>query len=240
MPQQVNLCLPILRKQKSRFAAQTLAQALVIVCLVGGVLSAAWVWNLSRASDSLNATLAAQTKELDGLRVALEQSRASTGPAEAAMVQQVQQRKLELQQREIVLGVLSEGLFQPGRGHAARLQLVAHTIPAQAWVTQIRSDERLLEVSGYTLEPSALNDWVGKLAASALLKGQTLSTVKVESLKPESILMPAATATTSRTASQPAIALPPVWSFSLLSSAATPSAGIAVSAVPAASTGSRP
>ena len=55
MPQQVNLCLPILRKQRRRFAAQSLVQALAVLLLVGGALSAAWVWNLNLASDSLKA-----------------------------------------------------------------------------------------------------------------------------------------------------------------------------------------
>jgi Tfp pilus assembly protein PilN len=225
MPQQVNLCLPILRKQKSRFAAQSLAQALAVLLALGGALSAVWVWSLNGASDSLRITLASQTRELEGLRVAMEQSKLSSGPAQEAMAQEIKLRKAELQQREKVLSALNQGLFQPDHGHAARLQLVAQTIPAVAWVTQIRADDRLLEVSGYTLEPSALNDWVGKLAASTLLKGQALSTVKVESVRPESLQTPAA-ATVPQAATKPegaaamaqaASVRPAVWSFSLLS-----------------------
>ncbi len=228
MPQQVNLCLPILRKQRRRFAAQSLVQALAVLLLVGGALSAAWVWNLNLASDSLKVTLAAQTQELDGLRVALVQSKANAGPADAAMVSQVQQRKQELLQREKVLAALRQGLVSPGQGHAARLALVATTIPSEAWVTHIKVDDRLLEVTGYTLEPSVLNDWVGKLSHSPLLQGQALSTVKVESVKPE-FVQPVATnamplAMAGSVAAVPAtrapVALPPRWAFSLLSSVA--------------------
>lgn len=228
MPQQVNLCLPILRKQKSRFAAQTLAQALAVLLVAGGGLSAAWVWSLNAASDSLRATLASQARELEGLRAASEQSKVSSGPAQEAMAQEVKLRKSELQQREKMLAALNQGLYESGHGHAARLQLVAQTIPSVAWVTQIRADDRLLEVGGYTLEPAALNDWVGKLAASALLQGQVLSTVKVESVKPES-LEAAVAATVQQGAARPegaasaarvAIVRPAMWSFSLLSSMA--------------------
>jgi Tfp pilus assembly protein PilN len=230
MPQQVNLCLPLLRQQKKRFAAQTLAQALALILIVSGVLGAAWIWNLNQASTSLKATLEAQAKELDGLRAVLDQNKASAAPAQDALALEIKRRKAELEQREKVLAALSQGVFQPGKGHAARLQLVAQTIPAVAWITQIRADDRQLEVTGYTLEPSALNDWVAKLADSPLLKGQALSTVKVESAKPES-LQPVVIPTAQQAAAKPenaasmatAVArpaLPPLWSFNLLSSMA--------------------
>lgn len=233
MPQQVNLCLPILRKQKSRFAAQTLVQALAAFLVTGAVLSAAWVWSLQGATDSLRATLASQTRELEALRAAAEQSKVNSGPAQEAMAQEVKLRKAQLQQREKVLAALNQGLYVPGYGHAARLQLVAQTIPPVAWVTQIKADERSLEVGGYTLEPAALNDWVGKLTASALLQGQTLSTVKVEGVKSESLQpesqQAAAFVTAQKGAISPAGAAnmvqavngrPAMWSFSLLSSMA--------------------
>jgi Tfp pilus assembly protein PilN len=124
---------------------------------------------------------------------------------------------------------LQQGHIQPGFGHAARLQLVAQTIPSAAWVTQITADERALEVAGYTLEPAVLTIWVNRLADSPLLKGQSLSTVKVDSARPDTVLPgavavgqavrpPAGPASTAQAASQPA--LPTVWSYTLLSSMA--------------------
>ena len=103
MPQQVNLYLPILRKQKESFTAQTLAQALLILLVGGGALSAAWVWNLQRASSSLQQTLDAQGKELTSLRAALEASRASAGPVQAALTHELAQQRGELQKRQGVL-----------------------------------------------------------------------------------------------------------------------------------------
>jgi Tfp pilus assembly protein PilN len=224
MPQQVNLCLPILRKQEKRFAAQSLAQALAVVLLVGGSLAAAWIWNLNAAAASLQATLASQSKELDDLRVTLERANASAGQLESPLVQELKQRKLELQQRQSVLEALSQGLFETGQGHSARLRLVAQTIPAVAWLTQIKADDQLLELSGYTLEPAALNDWVSKLAASPLLQGQSLNTVKVEGVKPTNTLVQAPPGSTAPAASGPAgvsDVKPTMWSFSLLSKVAT-------------------
>ena len=190
MPQQVNLYLPILRKQKESFTAQTLAQALLILLVGGGALSAAWVWNLQRASSSLQQTLDAQGKELTSLRAALEASRASAGPVQAALTH--------------VLDALSQGVVLPGQGHAARLRLVAQTIPPQVWIGTLKTDSDVLAVSGQTLAPEALNDWVGKLAASPLLQGQTLSAVKVEQIAPSAA--PAGVAS---------------WSFTLVSRVAS-------------------
>jgi len=172
------------------------------------------VWNLRLATDSLKMTLATQTKELDDLRAALERTKSSSGPADAAMTQEVKQRKLALEQRQNVLTALSQGLFQPGRGHAARLQLVAQTIPAVAWVTRLKTDEQLLEITGYTLEPAALNDWVSRLAASSLLQGQTLSSIHVEGVKPGDVAAAPATSAPTSLAAR--------WSFNLLSQVAVP------------------
>jgi len=224
MAQQVNLCLPVLRKQSARLSAQSLALVLGACVVVGGALSASWLYSLGQASTLLKTQLDAQTRELDALRTAIEQRSKSDGPAQQALAQDIKNRKQTLQQREAVLAALSQGLFEPGRGHAARLHLVAQSIPEQAWITQVRADAQLLEVSGFTLDPEALNAWVGRLAASDLLAGQRLSTVKVESVKPDApALLPAAAPVSAASAMRAAAPVAaPRWSYTLLSSVAAP------------------
>lgn len=109
--------------------------------------------------------------------------------------------------------------------------MVAQSIPSAAWVTQITADERVLEVAGYTLEPAVLTLWVNRLAESPLLKGQSLSTVKVDRVKPDTVLPGAvaggqAARTPSAAASMPQAtsqnSTPPIWSYALLSSMAPP------------------
>ena len=214
MPQQINLYLPLLRKRKESFTAQTLVQALVIVLLGGAVVTAAWVWNLQRAADSLRQTLQAQDKELGTLRDALASAQSSAGPDRVALLREQELRQTELQRRQQVLAAITQGIHEPGRGHAARLLLVAQTIPGTAWVRTIQTDETRLDVVGYTLVPEALNDWVGKLAASDLLRGQTLDAIKVERLP-----APAASAAGA----------PAQWSFHLVSRAALVAPALAAS-----------
>jgi Tfp pilus assembly protein PilN len=104
---------------------------------------------------------------------------------------------------------LEHGLVRPGGGHAARLRLVAQSIPAQVWVTEMKTDETQFEVSGFTIEPAVLSEWVAMLTASPLLEGQKISAVNLENA---STTMLKTMGGTSR----------PVWSFRLLSAMPLP------------------
>lgn len=227
MPQQINLCTPILLTQKRYFSAQTMAQALAVFVLLGGGLCAYWVWSLNSASEGFRQTLATQAQELASLQAAIAQGKVGTGPLDAALAQQLQRHQLDLQQRQSLLEALQRGLFRPGWGHAARLQLVARSIPAQVWVTELMADDHQLTLTGFTLEPAALNDWVSRLAASALLQGQQLSTVKVEQASAAALkTLGAAPAPGSASA---VVATPqPMWSFTLVSALGKPGIGAGV------------
>lgn len=206
MPRQINLCTPILLTQKRYFSAQTLLQALAVFVVVGGGLCAYWVWSLNFASEGFRRSLATQSRELESLQLALAQSKAGAAPIETAAIQELQARRAELAQREKIFEQSQRGRFRLGWGHAQRLQLLARSIPPQVWLTEVKADEIQLEVSGYTLEPAALNDWVGKLAASPLLEGQKLTTVKVENSGAAAVKT----------------ALRPIWSFNLVSAVGLP------------------
>lgn len=180
MPQQINLCNPIFLTQKHYFSALTMARALGVFVLLGGALTGYWSWNLQTVSEGYRKTVIANQREVDQLKAAIQVNKANSAPADAALVQELELRRNELQQRVQWLEELRRGLVRDGEGHAARMQLVARTIPAQAWVTEITATDRQLELAGYTVEPASLNAWVMRLADSSLLKGQQLSLVKVE------------------------------------------------------------
>ncbi len=209
MPQQVNLCLPLLRKQKDRFSAHTLAQGTAALLLLGGILGGVWVWQLNLASASLRDTLAAQTKDLTTLRTAVASTQANAGPNQHNPNQSLTQRQTQLKQRQKILDTLQQGLVRPGWGHSARLQTVAQSIPSAVWVTRLKATDRQLDVAGFTLEPAALNDWRARLGQSPLFQGQALSTVTVDSVR----LDASAVATTAK---------PPMWSYTLQSNLAAP------------------
>ena len=207
MPQQINLSNPIFLVQKRYFSATTMARALGVFLLLGGLLSAYWSWALVALNTGYQQSVASSQREIERLQAAIQARRAATGLADAAAVQELEARKTELQQRELLLRELKRGLLRDGQGHAARLQLLARSIPPQAWITEVKADDLRLELSGYTLEPAALNGWVARLADSPLLEGQQLSLVKVERVKPEAV--PAGSAAT------PAVT-GPLWSYTLV------------------------
>lgn len=227
MAQQINLCTPILLTQKRYFSAHTMAIALGVFLLLGGGLCGVWVWNLAQGVAVFNQTSTAQAREVDTLKAAIQQSKAAAAPVDPALQAQLQARRNALAQREALREALKEGLFRPGWGHSDRLTWVARSIPAPVWITDIKMDSNRFEVTGFTLEPSALNEWVDQLAISPLMQGLKLSTVKVENASVAARAAVVATAPASSASGAPAR---PVWSFHLLSVEPIVPAALAASA----------
>lgn len=224
MPQQINLCTSIFLTKKRYFLAVTMAQALAVFVLLGGGLCAYWVWSLDVLAADYQQSATVYQREIERLQTAIRVNKASTGPADAALVQELQARRAELQQRQQLLEDYRRGLVQEGRGHAARLQLLAQSIPSQVWVAEVKADADRLELRGFTLEPALLNDWMDRLAISPLLQGQKLSAVKVERVGEELRQVAGAAVVPSASTATPAVrAQPPaVWSFTLVSAVTAP------------------
>ncbi len=218
MAQQINLCNPIFLTQKRYFSASTMARSLGVFVLLGGLLSGYWSWTLQSLSAGYQQSVSNNQREITRLQAAIQANRANAAPADAAQVRDLQARQTELQQRELLLLELKRGLLREGYGHAARLQLVARSIPPQAWVTEIRADDLRLELSGYTQEPAALNGWVARLADSPLLEGQQLSVVKVER-----VINDARSGTPAMVTAQAGSG--PLWSYTLVTAVAPVAAG---------------
>lgn len=214
MPQQINLCTPILLTQKRYFSAHTMAIALGVFLVLGGALCGTWVWNLDHAGESFQQSLATHAGELESLQNAIQRSKANAAPVDPALLAQLQTRRNAVAQRVKVKEALTEGMFLPGWGHSDRLTWVARSIPAPVWITEIRMDATRFEVTGFTLEPAALNDWVDKLSTSPLMQGLKLATVKVENTSMTANPAPIAAVSAASAPVAPARA---VWSFNLVS-----------------------
>jgi Tfp pilus assembly protein PilN len=213
MPQQINLCTGILTAQKQRFTARTMLPALAVFVALGGALIAAGAWSLQRSADGYRATLDAQSAEIKTLQAAIAQSRANAAPVDPALLQQLQDRRIAVKEREKVLAEVQQGMFRQGEGHSDRLLMVARSIPAPVWLTSVKVDSARFEVAGFTLEPAALNEWVAKLAANPLMRDLKLSTVTVENTAAAQIAVPAgaSVAPNARNAAGRTI-----WSFNLV------------------------
>jgi Tfp pilus assembly protein PilN len=185
------------------------------------VLCAAAVWSTERSAAGYRQTLATQATEIQSLQAAITQSRANAAPVNPALVQQLQDRRAAVLQREKVLQDVQQGMFRSGEGHSDRLLLVARSIPGAAWVTSATVDAGRFEVTGFTLEPASLNDWVTQLAASPLMRGLKLSTITVENKVTAQVTVPAAVS-----AAVPVNTAVPraLWAFTLVSLEPAPAA----------------
>ena len=203
MPQQINLFTPILLTRKRYFSSQAMAVALLVFLVLGGALCAYGVWSLNSSSEVLKRELTSRASERELLVNAIKAHNSGSLPSLDAVLTEKKLLDAQLQQREAILEQLRRGLVPSGGGHAARMRLVAQSIPAAVWITEIVADDLQLEVRGFTAEPSTLNEWVARLGQSPLLKGQSLAAVKVERAPGDGAKL---------------------WSFSLLSATSVPSA----------------
>lgn len=183
MPQQINLCTPLLLAPKRYFSAQTMVQALAIFIVLGGGGSAAWVWSLNRNTADIAQLRAGRATELANLQSAISVNIASAAPLNSDLQSQVQGLRNQVIARERVLQALKEGRVFPGAAHSDRLVLVSRSIPGSVWLTAVDADATHFEAVGYTLDPAALNQWVSQLALSPITQGLRLSTVKVQSAR---------------------------------------------------------
>lgn len=214
MAQQINLCTPIMLTEKRYFSANTMVQALGVFLILGGALCAAWVWNLQTAIGGVNTAIAAQAQEIESLQAAIQRSRANAAPVDPALQQKLGETRNAVMAREQLLAALRDGLLVPGFANSDRLRWVAASIPASVWVTSVKFDSGRFEVTGYTLEPSALNDWVGKLSGSPLMHSLKLSDVKVTNAAALSGIAPGTAAPAPQATPAGAQAR---WAFTLVS-----------------------
>ncbi len=230
MPQQINLCIAAFAPRRQRFQARFLLSLLGASLAMVAVLGSAWLWSLEQSAQDYRKTLDAQAADIKNLQAAIERSRSSSGPPEPALLRDLQNRRSSVQERMQTVQALRQGLLKAGQGHSDRLLALSRSIPADVWITTLRADGGLFDVSGYTLEPQSLNTWVAQLGQQPMLQGLQLNTVKVNYVNEAALggapdsPAPAASAGSSRR--------PPMWSFHLLSQAAP--ATVADAATPGA------
>lgn len=180
MTQQINLCSPVFLTPKRYFSAQVMLHTFLGFALVLSATCGYWVWQLDAQRAALTQAAEPQARELKTLQGALEKLKLDAGSVVKTLSQDLQAQQQLLLQRERLLAALNQGHFAPGEGHSERLKLVALSIPAKVWVTQIRADDGLLQLVGVTLETALLNEWMRRLEASPVLAGQKLTSIKVE------------------------------------------------------------
>ena len=208
--QEINLFDQIRIAQKRYFLAPAMVKILSPILLLGGFWISGWLSSMEAQGDVIKQSMAIQSREIVNAKGAIE-LRKEYDRAMSALEQELEASRRELLQEEQAVRLRYQGLLRPGWGHAARLRLVAESIPAQVWVTAMSINQEIFKVEGFTLEPAALSEWAAVLTANPLLDGQKLSSVNLEDAGKTKFKTPR-----------------PVWSFNLLSGIPEPSAKSAV------------
>ena len=182
MSHQINLCWQQARAPQVRWSARQLAIVFASVCLITVSGTTWWVMQLHSVERAAVQQTQAQEQTIAALQKQLGLEAAAVALSGPALATELQARRLELARLQTRVQQLQRGVMAQGAGHAARLTLVANSIPPTAWLTQLKLDDNHLELSGATLEPAGLNAWIDELASHPLLKNQSLHAVKVERL----------------------------------------------------------
>jgi Tfp pilus assembly protein PilN len=198
MAQQINLCTSAFRPVRQRFTAKILLQIFGIFLVIGIAVTLTLLQGLQKSRLAFEQSIASRAREVESLTAAIALSRAKAAPADSALVQQLQEKQAAVARTEKVLAAARQGVFLPGEGQSDWLQMVARSIPASMWLVSLKLDAGKFEVSGFTLETAALNEWVGKLRNQPLMQTFDLHTVSVDQVPG---------------------ALRPTWAFSLISAA---------------------
>ena len=232
MVQQINLLTPILLKPKRYFSALAMAQALGLLLVAGLIF---WAWLSLQARQATADFMTAQARsaqEQQRLAQALIDLPRSLNSAQ--MTQQTTQQLAQLdqdnKQQQQLANALNGGLAPAGARHSDVLRVLAQSVPAGIWLSELRwqagadSQHGSLMLSGATLSPAALQQWLQSLGRQALLAPLPLATVKLEKWagatpprfadEAGNAALPAAFQAPVQPPLRPGV---PIWSFQVLS-----------------------
>jgi len=179
MTQQINLYSPILLAPRRHFSARAMLQslALLMVALVGLSL-----WSVNQTQGlkrNLASATAAEQAEHQRLSAALA-ARPTTPVNTSALEQELAQAHKQLADKELLLAELAPAAAHAQDSRSALLRVLARTVPAPVWLTEVKLVDGRVELAGATQQPEALRPWLEQLAAQPALAGQSLQALRVE------------------------------------------------------------
>jgi Tfp pilus assembly protein PilN len=183
MAQQINLHSPILLAPKRYFSALAMAQALAALAVGLAGLCAWTLYSTQTLRRDLQSASAAHAVERKRLADALSQRPAARD--ESAVLQELALEEKLLVQRQALRDGLTHGLVSEGHSHSAWLRLLAQTVPAAVWLSEVRLGEKGVQISGQTRQPEALRPWLETLSGHDMAAGQAFAAVQVEHSAPD-------------------------------------------------------
>lgn len=174
-PQQVNLYNPTLLPKRERFSARQLV-AWVVLALAAMIALAWWAVSQTRLLRGEMAQQAARTPPAAAAAIVTPQQ-------VAAMEQAVRDRKALLETRRAARDTMKRGMADAGRGPSGVMRHVADSIPASAWITELRAVGPRIEIVGRTLDPGAVDAWLDRLRSAGIILPTPSPSVRIERME---------------------------------------------------------
>jgi len=172
----INLFNPGLLPTKKSFSARSVTVWATVAVLA--MIGVGW-WAVIEKEK-----IARQVQE-QAARVSADSARSAEAMATpqqlAALEQAVRAKQTVLESKRALRDGLRYGAASEASGPSATLRLMAATIPAEVWLTQISARGSRLEIAGRTINPMALAGWMNRLGETGFFAARPVSSVKLES-----------------------------------------------------------
>lgn len=185
MARQINLYDPALERRRDWLGLSYVAGAAALLLVVVAALGFAARQDLAE----LNAASEGGAAQLKALREQLAvhgQALANRKP-DARLEQEVAAKRMLLAARGEVLGTLRQSIGAESRSFAEYLRGFARQTVAGLWLTGISLDAAsgALEISGRTVDPSLLPEYIRRLDREPAFQGQSFAALKLAAGKTE-------------------------------------------------------
>ncbi len=173
----INLFNPGLAPAKKSFSARSLVLWGTVAAV--SMIGVAW-WAIVEREN-----VAKQLADQEARRTA------DAGRAEAevptlqqisALEQAVHAKEALLETRKRQRDTLKQGVAADGGGPSQTLRLVATSIPAEVWVTDLNAHADRLEISGRTINPAELAAWMSRLGESNYFAAKPISRLQLDNV----------------------------------------------------------
>lgn len=171
MSQQINLYQPIFRKQKRRFSALAMLQAVGLVVAGVALMAGYVVWQIGALRSELRQAeqkLASASKQL--AEITRQFGGKERGPTIAKRIAQLER---EIAERERVQQILQRGIFSNTEGFSPYLVALARQHQPGVWLTalDITGAAEQMALSGRSIDAELVPRYLQKLSQEQRLSG---------------------------------------------------------------------
>ncbi|MDP1683372.1 MAG: PilN domain-containing protein [Burkholderiales bacterium] len=183
MSQQINLYNPLLLKQKKIFSARTMAQALGLIAL--GLAAVYGYARYQVANLQTETELAGKRQEAAQVRLARISQQFGPRQKSAELEASIKQAEAELLALAEVQAALKQGSLVSASGFSPYLKALARQAVEGVWLTGIEVTGSEMAISGRTLKPGLVPDYIHRLSDEQVMQGRKFAMLEMR--QPEAI-----------------------------------------------------